>query len=128
MKTTNPNLQKQFDEWVEMIRVAMALPDPSSQRSDAVLQFTRSFVPSDVTEDDIAHFSNNLLSDMEFFESVSRDLTQCASGQGVEAIEGNQRNKATFTILPPEGACTLCFVFLKLPICFIFTFPILLFI
>ena len=105
MKTTNFNLQKQFEQWVHMIESAIALPDPSLPRSDAVIAFTRSFVPSDVTEDDIAHFSNNLMSDSEFFASVFRDLTQCASGEGVEAIQGNQRTKAIFTILPPQGTC-----------------------
>lgn len=40
----------------------------------------------------------------EFFESFVRELKQCASGEGVESIEGDQKKKAVYTLLPPEGA------------------------
>jgi hypothetical protein len=32
-----------------------------------------------------------------------RELKQCISGEAIESIEGNQRNKAKYTLLPPEG-------------------------
>ena len=37
--------------------------------------------------------------------SVQRELAQCASGEGVESIKGNQRKKAVFTLIPPAGVC-----------------------
>lgn len=40
----------------------------------------------------------------EFFESLQRELRQCSSGLNVDSILGNQKNKAVFTLLPPEGA------------------------
>lgn len=39
----------------------------------------------------------------EFFESLVRELKQCASGERVEKIEGDQKKKAIYTLLPPEG-------------------------
>ena len=41
----------------------------------------------------------------EYFESLRRDLEQCESGYNVESIQGDQRSKAIFTLLPPEGLC-----------------------
>ena len=39
----------------------------------------------------------------EFFESTVREIAQCASGEKVETIEGDQKRKAVYTLLPPEG-------------------------
>jgi len=39
----------------------------------------------------------------EFFESTVREIAQCASGERVETIEGDQKKKAVYTLLPPEG-------------------------
>lgn len=36
--------------------------------------------------------------------SLQRELRQCSSGLNVDSIIGNQKNKAVFTLLPPEGA------------------------
>mmetsp|Transcript_8161 Transcript_8161/g.13750 ORF Transcript_8161/g.13750 Transcript_8161/m.13750 type:complete len:133 (+) Transcript_8161:87-485(+) len=103
MKTSNAALQNTLQEWARMVAEATLLPDPSTERTDAIIAFCRTFVPPDVNEDDIMHFSGNLIGDEEFFLSLSRELAQCASGDRVEKIEGNQENKAIFTLLPPEG-------------------------
>lgn len=63
MKTTNAQLQASLDVWASAVESAFSLPNPSGERTDAILAFCRSFVPFDVTEDDIAHFSGNLSMD-----------------------------------------------------------------
>ncbi|KAJ1430998.1 hypothetical protein B484DRAFT_395641 [Ochromonadaceae sp. CCMP2298] len=103
MKTSNSALQQALEAWVVLVAVAAALPDPSAPRTNAILEFCRTFVPPSTTEDDVMHFSNSLAADEEFFLSTSRELAQCASGDSVEKIEGNQRTKATFTLLPLPG-------------------------
>lgn len=62
-KTTNINLQLQLESWVLAILRCLQLPNPSSQRNNAIDSFCRSFVPHDVTEDDIQHFSGSLCND-----------------------------------------------------------------
>ena len=32
-----------------------------------------------------------------------REIGQCCSGERVEKIEGDQKKKAIYTLLPPEG-------------------------
>jgi hypothetical protein len=106
MKTTNASLQTQFEAWVEMFTAALALTDPSKERTDAIIAFCRTFVPLDVTEDDIEHFSTNLIKDTEFAQSMLREIAQCGDGELVETIEGNQRTRAEFTVKPPVGQLT----------------------
>ena len=63
-------------------------------------------MPKDnITDDDIEYFSSNLMNDEEYFNSLHRELSQCESGNGVEKIEGNQVNRAIFTLLPADGIC-----------------------
>lgn len=38
----------------------------------------------------------------EFFISLYRDVCNCATGERVESIAGNQSTRALFTVLPPE--------------------------
>ena len=103
MKTKNELLQIRLNQWVDEVNHAYTLQNPSLERTNAIISFTRSFVPPDVTEDDIIHFSNNLISDEEFFQSLCRELKQCATGELVEKIEGDQKKKAIYTILPEQG-------------------------
>jgi hypothetical protein len=63
VKTLNEALQLQLNRWVELVDAAVIQPNPSSERTDAILTFVRVFVPQDVTEDDIDHFSGNLSTD-----------------------------------------------------------------
>ena len=63
VKTTNANLQAQLDRWVDLVANAVQQPNPSKERADAIMEFCRVFVPSDVSEDDIEHFSGNLSAD-----------------------------------------------------------------
>ena len=65
--------------WVELVDIAVGHPNPSVARTDAIMTFCRSFVPVDVTEDDVAHFSGNLASDEEYFVSMQRELRQVRS-------------------------------------------------
>ena len=62
--------------WVELVDIAVGHPNPSVARTDAIMTFCRSFVPADVTEDDVTHFSGNLASDEEYFVSMQRELRQ----------------------------------------------------
>jgi len=63
MKTKNEQLQIALDNWSTAIAKAFSLPNPSAARTDAILDFVRTFVPLDVEEDDIDHFSNSLSMD-----------------------------------------------------------------
>lgn len=63
VQTKNEALQAALSGWSAAAEAAYQLPNPSSQRTDAILEFCRGFVPFDVTEDDIEHFSGNLSSD-----------------------------------------------------------------
>jgi len=101
MKTTSAGLQQQLDQWYAHLQQVLAVP--LVDRQAPVAEFVRTFVPPDVSEDDIVHFTESLYSDEEFFRSFIRDIGQCASGEGVESIEGNQLKRAEFIILPPAG-------------------------
>jgi hypothetical protein len=39
----------------------------------------------------------------EYFLSLVREIDQCATGDRVESIGGNQSTRAIFTLLPPVG-------------------------
>ena len=69
MKTKNESLQLTLDKWMNDVNIAYDLPNPSLERTNAIIAFTKTFVPPDVTEDDITYFSNNLIQDEEFFQS-----------------------------------------------------------
>ena len=123
MKTTNQYLQTQLDAWL----VTLDDINPSN-RSELLTQFVRSFVPfENITEDDILGFAGQLIDDLEFYQSFYRDIRCCCTGiqyyiiiniftmitiiifyQGelVEKIEGNQKARAVFTILPSPGTLT----------------------
>lgn len=60
-------------------------------------------MPSDITEEDVVSFSNDLINDVEFFDSIVRDIAACAAGDRVESITGDQINKAVYTVKLPEG-------------------------
>lgn len=62
----NQNLRDQLLRWIDLARAALDLPNPSSERTNAIYTFVRTFVPPDVTEDDIDHFSNSLAADEVF--------------------------------------------------------------
>ena len=106
VKTRNANLQTKLEQWSLAVSKAVALPSQSPERASAISQFCRTFVPPDVEDEDISHFTNSLVTDDEFFESMFRELSQCASGEKVEKIEGDQLNRAMFTITPMEGLVT----------------------
>jgi hypothetical protein len=63
VKTKNQNLQKALDKWVSMVDAALGEEVGSRRREVAIQVFTRTFVPADVEEEDIQHFSGNLMSD-----------------------------------------------------------------
>ena len=62
-KTTCPALQAQLDQWVTLVDMAISCTNPSTERADAIMAFCKVFVPADVSEDDIDHFSGMLSSD-----------------------------------------------------------------
>ena len=101
VKTKSASLQAQLEAWAGVLSILSTTP--LADRQGPLLSFVRTFVPPDVEEEDITHFTSNLYNDEEFFASFVRDISQCASGDGVEKIEGNQNKRAEFIILPPEG-------------------------
>ena len=103
MRSSNEDLNVQLMVWAEELVKAQTLLQGTS-RGEAIEAFCRSFVPVDVTEDDIQSFSGQLSTDEEFFDSFCREISQCASGDRIEKIEGDQVTRAQFTILPGDGA------------------------
>ena len=63
MKTRSSGLQLCLQRFAELSEAALALNNPSRERTDAILTFCRSFVPVGCSEDDIDHFAGNLSSD-----------------------------------------------------------------
>ena len=62
-KTSSASLQSQLDTWVTLVDTAISFSNPSIERSDSIMVFCRAFVPGDVSEDDIDHFSGMLTMD-----------------------------------------------------------------
>ncbi len=63
VKTKNEQLQLALDTWAVTIAAAFNLSNPSAARTDAIIDFCRSFVPLDTEEEDIDHFSGLLNTD-----------------------------------------------------------------
>jgi hypothetical protein len=103
VKTSNDLLQNQLSEWSTQLDAISLLESGSSQRNGAVRNFVQGFVPVDVSEEDIAAFGETICSDEEFFGSMQREIRQCATGESVESITGNQRTRAVFTLRPLPG-------------------------
>jgi hypothetical protein len=104
MRSRNEDLNAQLVAWAEELQKAQSLQQGSISRAEAIEAFCRTFVPIDVTEDDIQSFSGQLSTDEEFFDSFCREICQCASGDRIEKIEGDHLTRAEFTILPGDGA------------------------
>ena len=98
-RTKNLNLQNQLSRWVELCGEVESSSDPSEKRNK-MIEFCRCFVPGDVTEAEMTDYAESLISDEELFQATHRELDQCATGNGVESIKGNQRTRAIFTLLP----------------------------
>ena len=103
-RTKNAALQFALDAWVVEGARILSLAHHSTERANAILAFARTFVPlHDIAEEDVIHFADSLTNDDEFYASLVRELQQCASGQSVEKIGGDEKARAVFTLLPPEG-------------------------
>lgn len=69
VQTTNENLQKTLNAWVEELTAIVQIKADNSNKEQieyklkTIDTFVRSFVPLDVTEDDIAHYSGLLQCD-----------------------------------------------------------------
>ena len=66
-KTKSPELQVKLEEWAAAAAAVMSSAPGSEERLQLAKVFANSFVPPDVTEDDIEHFSTNLANDEVFF-------------------------------------------------------------
>jgi hypothetical protein len=107
VKTTrHTQLQETLNQWFEaLLQVAefrVAHKEDLTQLHRKIDNFARSFVPTNIDEEDIAHYTNNLLIDEEFFGALVREIGQCAMGEHVESIEESE-NRAVFFLYPPEG-------------------------
>lgn len=98
--TTNGALKTQLETWTTALEAARSMEVASKGRGEAITAFCRTFVPPDVGEDEILAFSGQLGEDEEFFNSFCREIKQCANGDRVEKITGDQNTKAVFTLLP----------------------------
>ena len=93
-KTRFPALQQQLKDWVVMLaEVDGAAP---GERKAAVLAFTKTFVPLDLTEDDFEHFSSGLAEDAAWFASLSGEVRTCASGAGVTELKETKNKESVF--------------------------------
>lgn len=59
MQTKNKHLQQQLENWAVMISQAAE----SSNKAEDLRRFAETFVPADVTPEDIDHFTSNLFND-----------------------------------------------------------------
>lgn len=98
--TSSGALRTQLETWSAALEAAKGMEMASGGRGEAITAFCRTFVPPDVGEDEILAFSEQLGEDAEFFVSFCREIKQCATGERVEKITGDQSTKAVFTLLP----------------------------
>merc|ERR1711998_158374 len=82
-QTRNPALQAHLNSRLDSINMALAEPEGSPSRLGKILEFCDIFVPKDIEPEDLAHYSQSLLNDPEFFQSLQREIGQCASGHRV---------------------------------------------
>ena len=61
-KTTNLQLQKCLEFWVNLLEIASTATEPGDRKTK-IYEFCKSFVPPDISEEDTIGFSNNLFSD-----------------------------------------------------------------
>jgi hypothetical protein len=107
VKTTkHTQLQATLNQWFDaLLHIAefrVTHKEDLTQLHRLIDNFARSFVPTDIDEEDTAHYTNNLLMDEEFFGALVREIGQCATGERVESIEESE-NRAVFFLFPPEG-------------------------
>ncbi len=105
--TTNEGLQLALNGWKSAIDIAVSLPYGSEERNAAIRAFCLTFVPPDVNEEDSNAYADELSGDEEKFTGFVREMSQCATGERVTHIEGDQAFEAMFTLLPPEGTTSL---------------------
>mmetsp|Transcript_4097 Transcript_4097/g.6351 ORF Transcript_4097/g.6351 Transcript_4097/m.6351 type:complete len:130 (+) Transcript_4097:29-418(+) len=98
----NENLRAQLLRWVDLCDTAISHPVGSVERVAAIIDFCSTFVPPDISSEDMEAYAGELATDEEHFLSIRRELSQCASGSGVESIKGNQTTRAEFTLTPLE--------------------------
>lgn len=104
MQVPNEKLQNQLDKWAIMLQEASENPHGSSERREKVRAFCKTFVPSDVNEEDTFAYADGLSGDEEYFKSFLREMKQCATGERVESIsKGETEHSFVFTLLAPEG-------------------------
>eukprot|EP01033_Poteriospumella_lacustris_P011010 gene11009-7832_t len=107
VKTTkHTQLQATLNRWYDQLLQVNELRQTQQHNLAEVHrkidEFARSFVPLDIDEEDISHYTNNLLMDEEFFGALVRELGQCATGERVESIEESE-GRSVFFLYPPEG-------------------------
>lgn len=109
-KTKNSHLQSRLEKWQEQLTDIFLFASEAGNLTEAQIEhrkramldeFVRGFVPIDVTEEDILHYTDSLWNDEEFFAALFREISQCESGERVEEIKGDQIRKATYILLPP---------------------------
>lgn len=61
--TRNDFLKQQLKLWVEQIDFSMSHPNRSLERFESIKAFCRTFVPPDVNEEDMIHYSRTLAND-----------------------------------------------------------------
>ena len=63
VKTTNPDLQLKLDRWVSLITAVSESVLGSDDRLRLATEFAESFVPPDVSGDDLQYFASNVAND-----------------------------------------------------------------
>ena len=87
-----------------MLGGAAREPFSSEGRKEAIIAFCKTFVPPDVNEEDTLAYAEGLIADDEYFQSLVREISQCAARERVESVEpGEGEHSFVFMLLPPEG-------------------------
>lgn len=101
-RTQNVKMQAQLDAWCKRIDEVDGLSPGSDEWKTGVLEFCKSFVPLDLDEDDMKHFSEGLASDAPWFTSLTSEVRVCATGVGVTKIKETSK-KCTFVFPAKAG-------------------------
>jgi hypothetical protein len=63
MRTSSDTLQAKLDRWLTLLNLAASESQGSPSRVQAIIIFCKTFVPSDISEDDLLHYAQSLADD-----------------------------------------------------------------
>ena len=92
MRTRSKALQAQLDSWcLELTKVEQQESGSEAWKS-SVRSFCKGFVPTDLSEDDLEHFTAGLAADPVWFGSLAGEIKTCAAGTGVSEVKETEKS------------------------------------